>query len=246
MKNRTSGHPAAGQPECLLEWILADERLTDIDHLAHGDRRYIRRGTVDHIQIAVLGPRFRFTHELVHRGDQCAGHNIGGHEIGHNIGITVLGAQYAHAAGHQQSRGSIEVVRPAGHGFLNGGDHNRWPKDEDGQPVPVLIDHLLGQTFGEGVRVRLKVTIPARCILYSILFSTQLHYSLEIEDVQDLGVVGLRQFDSCTPVGQRWIDALLHLENSRIRVGGGYVDECLQLGPLQGQLDQLVGATGIQ
>lgn len=121
MQDRAQGDAAAWQPERLLEGILPNVPLANIDDLAHGDGRYVGRGTIDHIDGLALG---RSLLQIFVCGyDETAHHHIGGHEIGDNIGIAVLGAQNANATGHQHAGGSVKVIRPAGHGLLYRRDH---------------------------------------------------------------------------------------------------------------------------
>ena len=131
------------------------------------------------------------------------------------------GPHHADPGDEEEAGGAVEVVDPAGDGVPPGGEDDARPDDTDGQLPPLRHDELLRQGLGEGVGVG----------------SLSYQHLGEGLVVQDLGVQSLEERESLAGLHGRRVGPLLDVWPLTVTVGGGHVDQRLQLLHLLTQSD---------
>ena len=118
-----------------------------------------------------------------------------------------------YAGDEEEAGGTVEVVHPARHRVLPGGEDDARPHDTHRQLPGLAHDQLLGQGLGEGVGVG-SLTYQHLC---------------EARTVQDLGVQALQQRQGLVGLHGRRVGLLLYVRPLTVAVGRGDVDQRLQL-----------------
>lgn len=184
--------------------MLARVLDAQLDELAPGDRPLLPCHAVVYAGEAGFGRS---------RPPGCGDHQVDDHIHGHyvcrDLRVAHHRAEDALADGTNQTSGPVPVVHPAGIRLVQAAEDDRGPHDGHGKVARLVQQHVLGQGFGE--RVRVGSLADQR-------------WSHLVEHV--LGQPLYHRDDVVWTVGWR-VDHFAHLGAITVRVGRGYVDEGL-------------------